>query len=161
MDLAAAFPKNEFIIKLHSTHTDKVPLKVYKNDHHITNLQILSSEKSLMELTDIADFVIIDHITTGILQILTNDIPVFVYNGLSLADNETIVSLKKRAYVYHDIETLITDLGKYISDRTAFDSKVDITNTDFIINYGTDVELLNSAEKAVKKLKELIIDVSK
>ena len=161
MDLAAAFPKNEFIIKLHSTHTDKEPLKVYKNDHHITNLQILSSEKSLMELTDIADFVIIDHITTGILQILTNDIPVFVYNGLSLADNETIVSLKKRAYVYHDIETLITDLGKYISDRTAFNPKVDITNTDFIINYGTDVELLNSAEKAVKKLKELIIDVSK
>jgi hypothetical protein len=159
--LAHDFPDNHFIIKLHSAHVDKEPLISYVNDNNLKNIRIISSEKSIADLIKTADLVIIDHITTGILQILTSDLPVFVYNGISKIDKEALASLKKRTYVHDDIDTLIRDLTRYIPDRTAPDPSVDRYNADFILKYGTDITRLNSAEKAVKKVRDLINNTSK
>lgn len=156
IDLARLFTEINIIIKLHPTHHSKEPLNSYANDGKYKNIQIISSEKTIPELLDVADLIIIDHITTGILQILTSNIPVFAYNGFSHVDSEAIESLKKRTYVYEDIETLITDLNKYITDRISPNPSVNYSNTDFILKYGTDISRLNSAEKAVQKIGDLI-----
>jgi len=158
LNLAKATPEHDFIIKLHSAHTDKEPLKSYINDKNINNVQIISSEKSIPEIIFEADIIVIDHITTGILQILTSNLPIFVYNGISCIDKEAIASLKKRTYVYNDIDTLITDLLRYIPDCNILDPSVNHSDTDFILKYGTDICRHNSAEKAVKKVEELIVD---
>jgi hypothetical protein len=158
LDFANSFPDINFIVKLHPTHYDKEPLKSYVNDKNIKNIQIISSEKSILDIMHLTDIIITDHITTSILQILTSDIPVFVYNGISRVEDEALASLKKRTYVYDDVEIMITDLVRYIPDRTTLDPSVNCLNTDFILKYGTDITRLNSAENAAKKLKEIIAD---
>lgn len=162
LDLASRFPDRDFVVKLHPANKSREPLMTYVLDKRIGNVDIiLSGEISIPDLMAEADIIIIDHITTGILQILTSDLPVFVYNGISRIDKESLASLKKRTYVYDDIDTLIKDLVKYIPDRTTLDPTVNRFDTDFILKYGTDITTLNSAEKAVKKLRELITDSSK
>ena len=83
LDTAKENPEKKFIIKLHSTHEDKEPLSSYKKDHGIKNVEIITSEKTIQELADCADAVIFDLISTGILQVLTSNLPVFVYTRLA------------------------------------------------------------------------------
>jgi hypothetical protein len=156
MDLAKAFPDKEFIIKLHPTHIDKEPLKSYAHDHKIKNLQIICSEISVQKLTDIADMVIFDHITTGILQVLTSGVPVFAYTGLYSLNPDSDLKLKKRAYVYKNPDELIKNVEEYIRTGNVAGTTVDRTNNDFLAAHGTDIKTKNSGRRAVAKIKELV-----
>jgi hypothetical protein len=156
MDLAKAFPNKEFIIKLHPSHIDKEPLKTYAHDHRIKNLQIICSEISVQKLTDIADMVIFDHITTGILQVLTSSVPVFAYTGLYSLNTDSDLQLKKRAFVYENPDDLIKKVEEYIRTGNVAGTTVDTSNNDFLIAHGTDINTQNSAKRAVAKIKELV-----
>ena len=156
MDLAKKYPEKKFIIKLHPSHKEKEPLISYAKDKDIENLQIITSEMTVRELTDIADIIIIDLISTGILQVLTSHLPIFVYTGLHEIDEDTILQLKKRAYVYQSYRQLFYALDEFIRYQKVADYPIDTTNIDFMMNYGTDINNYRSAERAIKKLKEII-----
>ncbi len=157
IDLAKKNPDKEFIIKLHPSHKNKEPQLSYVTDHGIKNVKLITSEMTVRELTDIADVVIFDLISTGILQVLTSDLPVFVYTGLHEIDKKTVLQLKKRAYVYENSGKLISALDEYIRTRNVTDYTIDTANSDFIIGYGTDINNYSSAERAIKKLNEIIL----
>lgn len=157
LNLAKRNPDKEFIIKLHSVNKNMAPLLNYKNDNNIKNVNIIISEKTVRELVDIADAVIFDSISTGILQVLTSKVPVFVFTGLHEIDEETILPLKKCAYVYKKTGDLMTALNEYIHTRKVTDYPVDIHNHDFIIWYGTEPGKYRSAESAIKKLNEILL----
>jgi hypothetical protein len=156
MYLAKKYPEREFIIKLHNDHLNKEPLISFAYDHQINNLKIITSEMTVRELTDIADFVIFDLISTGILQVLTSDLPVFVYTGLLEYDEETVLQLKKRAYVNECAGALISALDEYISTGKVSDYTIDTANSDFIIKFGTDINNYRSAERAIEKINEIL-----
>jgi len=157
INLAKKNPDKEFIIKLHPVHKNKEPPLSYVTDHGIKNVKIITSEMTIRELTDIADVVIFDLISTGILQVLTSNLPVFVYTGLHEIDVDTILQLKKRAYVYENSGELIRALDEYIRTRKVTDYTIDTTDSDFMIRYGTDINNYRSAERAVKKLNEILL----
>ncbi|MDO8871797.1 MAG: hypothetical protein Q7V05_03580 [Methanoregula sp.] len=156
LNLAKKNPDKEFIIKLHSIHKNKEPLLSYVTDHGIKNVKIITSEMTVRELTDIADVVIFDLISTGILQVLTLNLPIFVYTGLHVIDDEIVLQLKKRGYIYENTGELIHALNEYIHTRKVTDYTIDTTNGDFIFRYGTDIHNYRSAERAVKVLNEII-----
>ena len=156
MEMAKNNPDRDFVIKLHPAHTDKEPLKSYVRDHNINNITLITSEKTLPELLDSADFVIIDHIATGILQVLTLKVPVFAYTGLYTLDLDAELMLKKCAYVSDNLDDLFENVEKYILTKTMSDHLISLDNCEFLKNYGTDIHSLNSAEKAAIKLNEII-----
>jgi hypothetical protein len=156
MDLAREVPQREFIIKLHPLHNDKEPLISYVKDHQISNVTLINSEVSVRKLTDIADIIIFDLISTGILQVLTSDNPVFVYSGLHVIDPEPILTLKKRAYVSQNPEEFIYYIKEYIRSRKVNDYPIDTTNSEFLMRYGTDIHTHHSAGNAVAKLNEIL-----
>jgi len=156
MEMAKNNPNRNFVIKLHPMHIDKEPLKSYARDHDIHNLTIITSEKTLPELLESADFVIIDHISTGILQVLTLKVPVFVYTGLFPLDPDAQLMLKKCAYVSDNLDDLFENVEKYILTKTMPDHSISADNCEFLKNYGTDIHSLNSAEKAAIKLNEIM-----
>ncbi len=156
INLAEKNPDKEFVIKLHPLHKNKEPPLSYVTDHGIKNVKIITSEMTVRELTDIADFVIFDIISTGILQVLTSDLPVFVYTGLDVCDEETVLQLKKRAYVNDNIENFTANIDEYIKTKQVMHSSVDCLNGDFLVEYGTDIHTNNSAGRAIAKLKEII-----
>jgi hypothetical protein len=158
MNIAKEYPDREIIVKLHPRHTSKEPLKSYAKKHNINNVRIITTEKTVRELTEIADFIILDLISTSILQVLTSTLPVFVYTGLHDIDPETIAQLKKRAYVFEKPHDFITNIHYYLRDRNIPDYSLDLNNDDFLKEYGTDIQSRNSAEKAAKTVKAIIME---
>jgi hypothetical protein len=155
LDLARKYPEKTFVIKLYP-ESDLEPLISYTSDHQITNLKIITSEMTIRELTNIADFVIFDLISTGILQVLTSNLPVFVYTELLARNPETILELKKRTYVFEKISEFINGIEEYIQTGELTNYPIDLFNNDFLKKYGTDIVTHDSAEKAVAKLKEIV-----
>lgn len=156
MEMAKNNPDRDFVIKLHPVHIDKEPLKSYVRDHNINNITLITSEKTLPELLDSADFVIIDHISTGILQVLTLKVPVFAYTGLFPLDPDAQRMLKKCAYVSDNLDDLVENAEKYIFSKTMPDHSISPENCEFLKNYGTDIHSFSSAEKAAIKVNEII-----
>jgi len=157
LDLAKKTPEKQFIIKLHPAHKDKEPLSKYVTDHGITNVEIITSEKTIRELADGAEAMVFDLISTGVLQDLTSDLPVFVYSGLHEIDEEMVLQLKKRAYVYENSQELISALDEYIRTRKVIDYTIDTANSDFIIGYGTDITNNGSTDKVIKKINKILL----
>ena len=156
IDLAERNPEKEFIIKLHPVHKNKDPLLSYVTDHGIKNVKIISSEMTIRELTDIADIMIFDLISTGILQILTSDLPIFVYTGLHSIDSDPLSELKKRAFVYSNIQEFKENIQNFLNGKQVSINTVNSLNTDFLKKYGTDIKIHNSAGTAIIKLREII-----
>ncbi|MDD1690315.1 MAG: hypothetical protein LUQ66_06600 [Methanoregula sp.] len=158
LNLAKNNPDKEFIIKLHPTHIDKEPLNGFVIDHNIRNVKLITSEMTIRELTDIAGIMIFDLISTGILQVLTSELPVFVYPGLYKVDPDPLMQLMKRAYVSYDKNRFVAMIQQFIDVHSvdSFDS-VDVKNTDFLIRYGTDPVHHNSAVEAVTALKKILL----
>jgi hypothetical protein len=156
IDLAKKNPEKEFIIKLHPMHRDKEPLLSYVKDKEIKNVRIITSEMTVRELTNIADLVIFDLISTGILQVLTSDLPVFIYTGLYGIDPDMIRQLKKRAYVNDNIENFLANIDEYIKTKRVMHSSVDNRDMDFLSQYGTYKNRYQSAFEAVTRLEKIL-----
>jgi hypothetical protein len=156
INLAKKNPDKEFIIKLHPVHKNKEPLLSYMTDRGIKNVKIISSEMTIRELTDIADIMIFDLISTGILQVLTSDLPIFVYTGLHSLDSDPLNELKKRAYVYDNIKEIIANIDEYLNIKKVTRNSVNYLEGDFLKKFGTDIKTHNSAGNAMAKLKEII-----
>jgi hypothetical protein len=156
INLAKKNPDKEFIIKLHPVHKNKEPLLSYITDRGIKNVKIISSEMTIRELTDIADIMIFDLLSTGILQVLTSNLPIFVYTGLHSLDSDPLNELKKRAYVYDNIEEIIVNINEYLNIKKVTRNSVNYLDGDFLKKFGTDIKTHNSAGYAMAKLKEII-----
>jgi hypothetical protein len=156
LNLAKENPEKQFIIKLHSSHKDKEPISDYIKDHEIKNIEIITSEQTLRELADRADIMIFDLISTGILQVLTSDLPIFVHTGLHAIEPNTIRQLQKRAYVYDDTEDFTAGIGEYFKAKKGLKCSADCSDENFLLGYGTDIHTCTSAERGVKKLKEIL-----
>jgi len=156
MDLAKQHPEKRFILKLHPIHTDQEPHKSYLEDHGIDNVQLMTSEMTPRELTDIADILVLDLVSTGILQVLTSDRPVFVYSGLYQIDDDVIRLLEKRTCIADDPATLIHAIGEYIRSGQVPGMNADPADSEFFTRYGTGVHDRPGAQVAVGKLKELL-----
>lgn len=157
IDLAKKHPERKFIIKFHASQKHIEPVSRYIRDNGLKNMQIIRQEMSVRELAEIADIVIFDVISTAILQVLTSDTPVFAHAGLFGYDPGMIVSLKKRAYVSSDTPEFVAGIDKYLRERKVPGSPVDVSNTEFLVQFGTDIHQHNSAETAVKKLNVIIL----
>ena len=156
LDLARKNPEKSFIMKFNSSQKNLEPVISYVNNNGIKNIKIVTSEMSIWELIEIADIVIFDLISTAILQVLTSETQVFAYSGLSDYDPGIVMQLKKRAYVSNNPREFIDYIEEYIKTRNVSEYPVDLTNNSFMVQYGTDIHTHNSAEKAVKKLIEII-----
>lgn len=156
LNLAKKNPNKDFIIKLHPVQNHCEPLFSYISDNGIKNVKIYTSQKTLRQLTNDADVVIFDLISTGILQVLTTNLPVFIYTGLQEIEPGIITQLKKRAYVYGNLGELITNIDQYINTKHVIQSSVNYANKDFLEKYGTDICTHHSAVRAVAKLKKII-----
>jgi hypothetical protein len=156
MSLAKRHPEKQFLIKLHPNHTDREPLKRYLADNGIGNVALIMTEMTIRELTDMADVLVFDLISTGILQVLTSDRPVFVYSGLFNLDDEVIRALKKRTCISDQSDTLIRAIEEYLCSGQVTDMKIDRNDPEFVTRYGTGIHDQPGAQAAVEKLRVLL-----
>ena len=160
MDCAKEHPGVNMAIKLHPGHEDRKPLEDYKNDNGISNIRMVVSESSVPEMVETAGMVIIDLVSTSILQILRYNKPLFVYTGNCRIDTAPLGLLKKRAYVYDREEDFIDAITRFIrNDRFPFtddERQVDVDNTEFLESYGTYLNDGRSAERAASFVRNVL-----
>jgi hypothetical protein len=115
LELAEKYQNHKFIIKLYTTHTDKEPLKSYVRDHNIKNVQLIAAEKTVVDVLGNAEIVIIDTVLTTILQVFAaTDARVYVYAGLYKMNREPLEILRRRAWVYEDLDDWIAGVESYL-----------------------------------------------
>jgi hypothetical protein len=115
LKLAEKYPNWDFIIKLYTSHTDKEPLKSYVRDHNIKNVQLIADEKTVADLLENAEIVIIDTVLTTILQVFAaTDARVYVYAGLYKMLPEPLEILRRSAWVYEDMSDWIAGIESYL-----------------------------------------------
>jgi hypothetical protein len=156
MACAKRHPGRQFILKLHPIQTDREPHKSYLKENGIGNVELITAERSTRELTDIADILVFDLVSTGILQVLTSDRPVFIYSGLYRIDEEVIRSLQKRTCVADNPEELIRAIEEYLRSGQVPGRQVVPASTEFVTRYGTGVHDLPSGQVAATELRKII-----
>lgn len=151
IDLARAHPEHAFIVKLHPAHASGEPLKGYAERYRIRNVQFVIQSPTLPELLKKADLLLFDLVSTGILQALQTDLPLFLYRGLSAVDDDLLSSLRKRASISDTVEEYSGIVHRYLSGEPP-DPAVNARDTTFITEFGTCRGDGLSAERAVEVL---------
>jgi hypothetical protein len=160
LDLASSHPECEFTVKLYPSHRSREPLLSYITDHAITNVKLVVTENTVIELLDEADVVVLDMVTTAILQVLRTRNEVFVYTGIYAPDFAAYSSLTKRAHTYRQDIDCIQAIGNFLNGRPPEDS-VDPANTEFLQRYGTFANDQQSAKRAVEIVTQTILNRGK
>lgn len=155
IDLARAHPDHAFIVKLHPGHTSREPLKRYIEHHRIRNVRLVVRSPSLPVLLKETDLLLFDLISTGILQALQTDLPVFLYSGLSCVDEDTLLPLKQRVSIYETVKEYSGAINRYLSGEPD-DPSVNVLDETFMIGFGTCRGDGRSAERAAAIIREAI-----
>lgn len=163
LDLANRNPGCVFTIKLHPTHTNCQPLKDYADRNHITNVKFVISEKTLVELVRSADITLFDLVSTGILQAMTSDKPIFVYGGAFKIGDDALKSLVKRVYYAESIDSFISSAERCITGlkfpESTFERNVNVRNHEFLNEYGNKSDDGKSVDRAIAFLTNKIIKI--
>lgn len=148
-----------FIFKLHPSDLLGEPIRSYIKDNQINNVRLVVRESSVNALVRIARIIVIDFIATTVLEALLTNKPVFIYSGLYNIDEYPLKLLKKRAFVYENLDDLIRGVEEFLgTDQSDFLRKrdVDYYNSEFLEEFGTFKDDGNSAIRAVDVVKEIV-----
>ena len=161
IDLAHDNENIPFIFKLHPADHESEPVRSYVADNKIKNIRLVVQEPTVKELLPGAGLIVIDFVATSILEVLLTEKPVFVYVGIYEIDTDTLQKLRKRAFVYENLDKLYSDLKKMFSGgENALKNEygVDYYNTDFIREFGTYKNDGKSAARAVEIVNSVYLE---
>ena len=159
LDLAANNRGVDFVFKLHPADVKGEPSREYAGDHKLKNLRFIVQEHTVAELVPSASVIVIDLVSTSVLQTLLSDKPVFIYTGMYRMDERARALLKKRAFIYDRFEDLCCDLEIFFSEGLQPLLKrygADLTNTEFIREFGTFCHDGKSAVRAADILSTIL-----
>lgn len=148
----------KFLVKLHPTQKKGSLIQEYAVNLGAKNITFVNNERTIPQLVDDADIVIFDINSTGLLQSLVAEKPIFVFSGLDNHDHKSLTLLKKRAFVFDTPQSLIQGIEEFlISDESRYAEShgVDFNNTEFIKAYGTFVNDGRSAIRAAHIVREI------
>ncbi len=155
LNLARAHPEHDFIVKLHPSHASQEPLKRYTEHHRISNVRFVVQTPALPDLLQEADVLLFDLMSTGILQALQTDLPIFLYMGLSTVDTDTLRLLQRRVSTSDNVEEYASTLRRYLSGDTD-GSTANVRDTAFITEFGTLRGDGLSAERAAEVIRKAV-----
>jgi len=163
VDVAGRFPEKNFIIKLHPGQRSREPLRSYIHDSGISNIRCMTTEVKLEDLIPKSSLLLFDLVSTGILQAMLTDIPIFIYSGLLPVDETTLEPLRKRAAVFANPDQFVRGVADYLNGESGTQYSSLTRSLDFIRAYGIHEADGMSAKRAVSLLDRVVqgtLDVS-
>ena len=151
----AEHPENEYIIKLHPGHSSRKPIADYLEDIGLTNVRLIVKEERIEDLYDWADNILLDLISTSILQVCTTEKPIHVYSGLYQYDREVIRLLAKRASVYEEKDEFIEGVKQAVQGHET--TVVDPGNKEFLECFGTHLSDGRAAQRASEVVRDVLL----
>ncbi len=153
VELAQAHRDRTFIIKLHPSHTDREPLQSLISDRGVGNIRIVVQEYSIPDLVRKSAAVLLDHVSTGILQAALFPLPLFVYTGLGGVENPAWQVLSRRAYLFNTIDEFAQGVERFLG-RPSGDPDYSLRDDEFIRSYGIHADDGRGAERAAEVVRE-------
>lgn len=134
------------------------PMRSYAEENGFKNCQFVKDECTFTDLLPIADLLVIDFLSTPLLEALTTAKPMFVYTGNVDLDSHAKKLLERRAFCHHESKDLVNALDMYLS-ADKIEKHVDLNNDDFLRFYGISSKGKGSGARAGKMLKSVISNV--
>lgn len=155
LNLARAHPEHSFIVKLHPSHASQEPLKRYVEHHMIRNVRFVVKTPLLTDLLQEADVLLFDLISTGILQALQTDLPIFMYAGQRIVDDDALHLLQRRVFISDNVKEYSDTIDRYLSGNID-ESTMNVHDDTFSTEFGTFRGDGRSAERAVEVIRKAI-----
>jgi hypothetical protein len=159
LDLAGNHQDIPVTFKLHPADSDGEPARSYAQKYNLTNVMFIVQEQTIQDLIPSARAIIIDFVSTSVLEATLSEKPVFIYTGMFSMDKEPLALLEKRAFLYDSLPALFEEFEKFlIAGPTAFAEEhgVDYRNTEFIQSFGTYRHDGESSHRAVAEMKAAV-----
>jgi|GEM_PF-2261390 len=156
LDFSSTHPLIPFIFKFHPADHQGEPVRSYAANHMIENVRFIVQEQRIQDLIPEAKAIIIDFVSTSVLEAALSDKPVFIYTGMFPMDELPVSLLKKRAFLYDSFPALLEGLERFLEagpERFAWERDVDYNNTEFIRMFGTHITDGGSAGRAADLVK--------
>ena len=149
--LFSEFPDVQFIYKPFPESPPDPAVEIFQR--HCPNCKI-TREYSVYEIASISDGIVVDLPSTALLEVLLTDKPIIVFSDKRficlLAEAKEILS--KRAIIEEEITGFFNSLRQFVSSDLKILKNYDRT---FLREYGTFLDDGKSAERALKKIKEI------
>jgi hypothetical protein len=159
LDILAKYGDYTVVVKTFPSHIYREPpMRSYAEENGFKNCQFVKDECSFTDLLPIADLLVIDFLSTPLLEALTTSKPMFVYTGNVHLDPQAKKLLERRAFSHQELKDLVNALEKYLSTGK-IDKHVDLNNDDFLKFYGISSKGKGSGARAAKMLKTVISGV--
>ena len=131
------------------------PVRSYANEKGFKNCQFVKDECTFTDLLPIADLLVIDFLSTPLLEALTTSKPIFVCTEHLHLDTQAQKLLEQRAFCYSELKKMVSALDKYLSEGKA-EKDVDLNNREFLKAYGASSQARGSSARAAKMLKKIM-----
>jgi hypothetical protein len=155
LTFAKDHPELPCVFKFHPVDFEGEPARSYTRIHAIENIRFIVQEQTVRDLIPAAGVIIIDFVSTSVLEAALSDKPVFIYTGMFRMDPEPVALLRKRAFLYNSFPALLEGVERLLEiGPTAFakEQGVDYHNAEFIREFGTHLNDGNSAERAAGEI---------
>jgi hypothetical protein len=154
LDVLAKHGDYTVVVKTFPTHTYREPpMRSYAEEIEFKNCQFVKDECTFTDLLPMADLLVIDFLSTPLLEALTTSKPIFVYTGHLYVQDQKL--LERRAFCYSELKKLVSDLDKNLSGGWV-GGNVDLDDKEFLKAYGISSRGKGSGIRAAKMLKKIM-----
>ncbi|HMK16513.1 MAG TPA: hypothetical protein VK450_06295, partial [Methanomicrobiales archaeon] len=153
--LAQAHANRPFIVKLHPSHTSQEPIRSLMADNGVDNARIVVREQSIPDLARGSAAVLLDHVTTGILEAALFPVPIFVYTGLGGIEEPALTLLRRRAHCFGTLGEFLAGVEQFLAGKPG-GANGNPADDRFLEAYGTFLDDGGSAGRAARVVRETL-----
>lgn len=146
------FPDLRYIIKLHPNTPPRDPIVAFIQSLGLPNCAIVKAVP-FTDLLDQADLLVIDQISTAVMECLATDKPVLAYDSVLSLDGSAVELLKRRVVFSRDLAQFQEMLREYLGREVWEPLSLD---TEFLRRYGTYLGDGQSGRRAVEALERIM-----
>jgi hypothetical protein len=154
MSLFTAYHDIQLVLKVHPNEAHpRSPLVEYVQDQGLRNCKIVGAYP-FDQMVNLADMFIMDVSTTALLQMMTTDTPIYIFNNLFRWEPEALEALRKRVYLFDDLDAFCQQLDMDLRSGRCFERL--LVDRTFLQLYGVPEEG-TAAERCAQAIREIAL----
>lgn len=153
VDALASRPDAQFLIKGHPNPAmPSSPIGAYVRDKRFGNCLHLSGV-SFRKLVPLADFFVFDYVATSVLEAISTDRPIYVFNDFLRFEAAALEALRRRVVFDDDLDRFCRRLGRDLASGEAFTRTP--PDLSYLWLFGTHRNDGRSADRAAAAVVEI------
>lgn len=144
----------QLIVKGHpARNLPSSPIVDYIRDQKLSNSTYIASV-GFSRLLTLADAFVFDYAATALLEAMTTDTPIYLFNDFLRFEPEALEVLKRRTIFHNDLEEFCGHLEKDLVEGTCFEKR--LTDKGYLRLYGSP----DDGSKSVQRIAGTLLEIA-